>query len=456
MLYSFACLGSAVILVLLSHVFNAGILSFFALFYFIVFCLVLAKQYPEAFVLLLWFIFLRFTTMVSGFAIENGAFMIEVLEVGIPTGAFSRLALLYTIVIFSAIAILAFFLKFVPLKPSDRQFLLVQYWVFPVWITTLLLCFAMFGLGLKTGFPLLEGIDRMVYRETMGGRSFAFFLTNRNMFAALLGVVFTLMRDSRKLITLGLLILLFLTSILFAEKFTSLASMLIYFVTPSFLLQEKAREQMAGRLLLLGAVIAMVTLPMLLIVYSQKHPESALEGVKTRAAAQAQIWYLADRDVDDLFRLDTERVMHNLGAMRSTKPYAYSGTYPYLGVGDFMARHMERPRYRAYKKGGVSLTMGTEGYLLTLFGWIGMIPAYWILMLVYCAHLAYLAFGIRSLNPFRIILASKLLVWSGYGLNQGYFWFILGVKSCILMGLVIAFEILLAMGRKGFTSPHQS
>ena len=74
-----------------------------------------------------------------------------------------------------------------------------------------------------------------------------------------------------------------------------------------------------------------------------------------------------------------------------------------------------------------------------------MFPVYIALLAVYALYLLYLYFGLITLNPVRIILASKLLVWANYGLNQGYVWSVLGLKPLLLIAFILILELALRL-----------
>jgi hypothetical protein len=98
--------------------------------------------------------------------------------------------------------------------------------------------------------------------------------------------------------------------------------------------------------------------------------------------------------------------------------------------------------YKNYRSQGITLTMATEGYLLKLFGWLGMMPIYLLCLAVYTMHLLYVYYAIQSADPVRIILGGKLLFWSSFGLNQGYVWYLIGVKSLAVIAIIIMYELI--------------
>lgn len=435
-------------LVLSAEMLASPIIAWFSLLYYGALCLVVMRYYPAAFLLLLWFIFLRATSMISGAMIESGGFMPEILQQGQATGAFARLTLIYTIGILGAIWVINQGLRYIP-APPDNQNLRIQTWSYGVFALTLIICAGIIGIGLQNGFPLIDGIDRFTYRKTLDSRFLEAFLSNRVIIAVLLGMAYAACQGAKKITALALFILLMIVSLLIAEKFTSISLMLIYFITPIFLLKSKLLEAMNRKIILLGFGITVITIPAILFVYGLgQNPDGAIKKFQNRASSQAQIWYLADQENDALFKFDQARIDYNIAALKARDPDALRKSPPYIGAADFMAQYLDKARYQNYINKGISLTLGMEGYLMKLFGWLGMIPLYLLCLVIYSAQLVYLAHGIISANPFRVILASKLLVWSDYGLKQGYLYSILGVKSLAFMAAIIAFEIMLRLMKR--------
>lgn len=417
----------------------SGVWVWGACLYYIALCWYGLKYHPGAFVLLLWFIFIRFTTMISGIAIENYGYMPEVLLQGEPTGAFVRLAGVYTAGILFCFCFLDFFKRFIPDPLESRT---KQYWSTPVLIAVALICLGACMIGFKHGFPLFTGVDRMLYWKQVDSRFFYFFLGNRPIFALFLGLIFSIEHGTRRHASTGVLLGMLFISFLFSEKFASICLIIFSFVTPVFLRDSRHLDKLVSRIVPLGGILALITLPAVLVVYGfAENPGAALERLQIRATSQAQIWYIADQDQEHLWMIDFKRVEHNISSFLSRSPDAYQKQYPYLGVRDFMAGYMDEDRYEHYAERGVALTLGTEGYLLKIFGFLGMIPAYIFILGVYCLYLTYLYFAVISVNPVRLLIIAKVLVWNTYGLNQGYFYPLLGWKPIGIMAAVLLIEL---------------
>ncbi|RYD50579.1 MAG: hypothetical protein EOP52_13785 [Sphingobacteriales bacterium] len=442
-----ACLSTLALLLFAVQVMSSSMFSLFALVYFIVFSAMVAKYSPAAFVLLLWFIFIRLTTMVSGVAIESGGYMPEMVMTGFPTGSFVRLALFYTLGIVMAVWFINALLP-KALNPNVPR-MPVQRWAPLVFGLVILLCAWAFFIGLKSGFPLLSGTDRIVYWKEVSNRFLFFFLGNRTILAALLGVIFVATTGLWRRGALALLILILALSFLFAEKFTSICQILFFFITPIFLLNPHLQKDIARRLIPIGILLACLTLPVILVVYGVfTNPAEAIDRLQVRATAQAEVWFVADQDDGRIFGINTQLAAYNFRSLFALDADAMSRSAPYIGARDFMSQYLETPRYNSYVERGVTLTMATEGYLLKVFGWFAGIPFYWVLLAVYALQVLYFAYALNTYNPLRIIIACKLLVWSNYGLNQGYLWEVIGLPVLALMGLIFAAEAILNQSRR--------
>jgi hypothetical protein len=435
----FCLLSTFSILLLISNLWQHWSLSLAALGYFSAFCLYILRYYPTAFILLMFFLFMRLTTLISGVAIESGGTMQEILTQGSATGAFVRLAGVYTIgTLFMAMVIEAA-KPYIPKSRIPLQELLAP----AVFGLTLTLCAIAAAVGLQHGFPLLTGMDRIAYWQSVDSRFLQLFLGNRFILALLLGLTFAIEKGLKQKVSLALIAIILAISFLFAEKFTSISLILFSFVTPAFLLKQSWQDSLLKRVVPLGTIISLLTIPAVLIVYGVlENPTRALEKFQARVTSQAQVWFYEDSRQTQLFDSDMQKIQHNLKAITVIDGRAVEDTAPYLGVKDIMDETMAPDVYKNYRSQGITLTMATEGYLLKLFGWLGMMPIYLLCLAVYTMHLLYVYYAIQSADPVRIILGGKLLFWSSFGLNQGYVWYLIGVKSLAVIAIIIMYELI--------------
>ncbi len=438
-------LGGLGLLAVGAAIHSSWIWAGFALLHYILVCGASVKYYPLASILFLWFMFMRFTMMLSGLSIEAGSFMPEINMNGEASGAMVRLEFVFATTIFISVLLINGLLKYLP-PPKKNMHAHISQWAYPAFALTIFVCAGILLIGFQNGFPLIENIDRMVYWQMVESRFLDSFVSNRIILVLLLGVVFTGCTGLKKYISMALFVMLITTSVLFSEKFTSLCLMLVYFITPSFFLRPEMLKSLNKKILLLAIAIPALTLPFILLAYGvQESPEKALNRLMARATSQSQLWFVEDRETDVLFRLDAPRAFYNIKSITSFDGPDLRLDPPYIGASDFMAAHMTPERYRAYKKVGVKLTMALEAYLLKLFGYFGMLPVYWFLIAIFCAELVYIAYGIVTLNPVRIFMGAKLWVWTDHGLNQGLIYSIFGLKSLLFVLFIIAFEVFIRL-----------
>lgn len=414
-------------------------------------CWFVLKYMPAAFVLLLWFIFVRLTAMMSGVAIESGGAMPELLMDGEASGAFVRLEAIFMISILVLSGVLS---KLLTIVPKIRNINPIPFFLWALGVIGVvgMICSGAVFIGLQNGFPALTGVDRILYWQQVDNRFLYFFLGNRPMFAVFLGLVYAVCRRDKMqphpfqniimLGALGMFVAVLVVSLLFAEKFTSIAMILFSFVTPIFLLNANILSRLATRLVPLGIGLVVITLPAILLAYGVfDNPQAALERLQIRATSQAQLWYIEDAQSPELAQLDATRIKHNLSAMMSRDPENYARNAPFLGARDYMAEYMDTDRYQHYLERGVTLTLASEAYMLKLFGYAGMIAPYLLLLSIYALYLTYFYYAIYTANPVSLFLAAKLLVWANFGLNQGYFYFLVGFKPFMLLAVIAVFEI---------------
>ncbi|MGB0719236.1 MAG: DUF6418 domain-containing protein [Bdellovibrionales bacterium] len=428
------------VLLLASMIVESVIIAPLALVVFAAFCAIILRAYPVVFILLLWFIFIRLTAVLSSVAIESGGFMPEILTQGDATGATLRMVAVYIAGLIALTVILHGGTRRIDrITAQTPQCRLTKLWVPLLYLTLTALISGALIIGVKHGFPALSGADRIAYWRQIDNRFFYFFLGNRFIFAVLLGLCASVSHGANRMLSLILMLAMLVVSFLFAEKFSSIALILFGFLTPVLILTPAFKKHLDKSVMGLSLLVAVLTVPATLNAYGVfQNPDNAVMRLQTRAVSQAQIWYVQDSLDNSIIKFDTDRIDNNIRAMTARHPDQYADT---LGARDFMIGYMPPDRYEHYLQRGVTLTLATEGYLLKLFGRIGMIPVYSALLGVYAGYLLYLYYGVKTRHPLRVILAAKLLVWANFGLNQGYVWFLIGVKPALLVALILVFEM---------------
>lgn len=446
------------ILNIMTLIYPAEIYSIASLGVFCFFAVALARHSPVSFILLLQYIFFRFTTLISGVAIEFGAEMPELGLIGEATGSTTRLVMVYVFFITVSATIIELIKKAIMERIGDferRNNLQFHAWVPLFFFVLSVFTLIVLVIGSKAGFPLFTGMSRLEFREVVSSKVFLLYMTNRSIFVALLGLLIAGCTGLRKKISVILFLMLIGVSILFGEKFTSLVSMAMLVIIPSIILNRKVQSLNLTKLGTALAIITAFTVPIILSVYGwSDDPVLALEMLTSRFAGQGQLWFVADRDVNCLVCLDLEALQYNLISFISTNPSDLANQSPYFGAKYFMFNYMEVGLLFLFlETQALTLTFGLEGYLLATNGWLLQLLPLSICAATYAVALSYLMYSFYKYDPISIFFALKLLIWINVGLQQGELWLVFGYKI-ILFSLICLFYERFISGRRFQLSNH--
>lgn len=453
----FAILGLT-ILNIMTFIYPLALYSIVSVGLFCFYVIALARYAPVSFILLLKYIFFRFTTLISGIAIEFGAEMPELGVIGEPTGSTTRLVMVYVFFITVSAIVIELAKHMVIERMCDigkRNGLQFHAWVPLFFLVLSFFTLIVLVIGSKTGYPILTGISRLAFREEVGSKIFLLYMSNRSIFVALLGLLIAVCTGLRRNLSIFFFLMLIFVSVLFGEKFTSLVSMVILVIIPSIILDKKVQSLNLTKLGGALAVITAFTVPIILSVYGwDKDPVLALERLTSRFAGQGQLWFVADKDVSCFLCLDLEALQHNLISFISTSPNILVNQTPYLGVKYFMFNYMEVGLLFLFlETQALTLTFGLEGYLLATNGWLLQLLPLSICAATYSVALSYLMYSFYKHDPISIFFALKLLIWINVGLQQGELWLVFGYKI-ILFSLVCLFYERFISGRRFQFSNH--
>jgi hypothetical protein len=429
----------------LSYFVPSPVFSVIALFIFAYFIVVLSKYAPATFVLLLTFIFLRITCLISGIAIEYGAEMIELELMGYATGAMLRLVMVYIFFItVLAIVLEIFYCRFT--NEIDSTFyaakLQNEKWVPILFMGTIFLTLITLFIAAKTGLPLLTGMSRLAFREEVDSKIFLLYASNRKIFILLLGLVFATCIGYKRRFSLALYIVTILVAILMGEKFTSLIGISILMFTPSLLLSRHLNSLNLVKLAVPLLALALFTLPVILNADGwSEDPVMAMEKLTSRFAGQAQVWFLADSEIQHYFAFDLDSLLHNVRSFLNLNGFELANISPYFGARYFMYNFMSEELLTLFlETKALTLTMAFEPYLLMTNGWLGQLLPLSICAVFYALILTYISYGIFKANPISLFIAVKLLVWSAVALQQGELYFMFGLKFLGVVFIAFLYE----------------
>lgn len=436
-------------------------LVYFQVLAYIFLILTIARYTPGTFALMAKTLFGWFLTAFSGIAIAHEALLPETLSQGLANGAFLRLTAVHFI--FALTLILT-------VEPRVRRILSTQLpstdyfadtqthlWV-PVFFAGLgCYLLANLAVGLVNGFPVFSGMDRFEYRGQFSDNFlFTSFFSNVGALALFLGVISANTQGFRHKMSGIFILTMLVVAILYGDKFGSLVTILINYSVPGLLFKAKTfpwRRIISLLPIVVGATaIVLITIPIILNVYGWSDSGSmATERLLTRIAAQGQLWFLADRDYSVPVHFDGAALSEDItlmmtwGAQGNPRDYMSA---PYAGLYNLMAVYTPIDYFNFIMRHGGGLTMALYAYLLKCYGWLGVITGAIVIGFIYGLHLLYLTYAVATRNPIRLFLILKLLVWIEFGIGQGTFFFIMGIKNIVWICLIMLFEVIWSVQSK--------
>ncbi|MFT6989207.1 MAG: hypothetical protein ACJASL_001175 [Paraglaciecola sp.] len=444
------CLVILFLLNVVSYIIPSPFFTLAALIVFIYFIVSLAKFAPATFVLLVPYLVLRATVLLSGVSIEFGAEMVELELIGYATGSMIRLVMVYIFfVTVASLVIESIYRKLCQYYSHNSAESKIQHqpWVILLFVVFILLTLMALAIGAKAGFPLITGLSRLAFREEASSKLFLLYISNRGILILLLGLVFALAQGIKKQISLILFFITIFVSMLFGEKFTSILKLSVLMFTPYLLFKARHEKINLVKLGLPLTFVVALIMPVILYIYGwNDDPVLAVEKLQNRFAAQAQLWFLADSEMSSLFALDLDSLIHNLKSFFSANSFYYANNYPYTGARYFMYNYMSTDLLSLFlETKALTLTMSFEPYLLMTNGWLGQLLPLFICSAGYAANLSYLVYGIFRADPITIFFAAKLLIWTGVGaMQQGELIFMFGLKTVLLALIALSYEKLLS------------
>ncbi len=415
-------------LILLALLVNAavGILapnpvcSFVATILFVVSTAALFRAEPVSVWLLLPFIWLQFSVLLSLTFATSGAYMPEMGETGhastaaISYGLFSLLLIAVALRTRRALQRLA-------VPKNDPSWPVWGPGSRPVSILDLgLLCLVtgmisyLFASGLRTGFPLLTHTDRFAYRRLDANVLTVDILDLQLLPAIALGVA-RLTTSSRALRALygALFASLLLGSTLFGDKFAILLMCLLGFLSPAVITSSRTTVQTIRRLLPAFGAGAIVMTAATLFIYSDYGAlglGEALDTLGSRISGQGELWYVTVEHNAALFRFDTSAVRGTLASVLYRNPANYMFVHR-LGPYSFVELFSPPEMYHAFidNEGAVTPTMGYEAYGLALFGYAGLAVQIVLSGMLLGALTLFIERELRSGNPLRALFPAFLL-----------------------------------------------
>ncbi len=409
---------------------------------FVAFLLQMISSAPATFIILLPLLFLKATEIASSIAIESGALMQEIQQIGYPTGGTARLVIV--VMVFFTVG--AIFIESAWAQHSafpDRSRLETAASQLSPWVT--LSCIFFFGyfiyVGLRVGFPILSGAERLDFKYQLSDPIYISLLGNRTLFVTALSLM-TIAPDSRRRAWI-LFFGIFLISILFGEKFTSLMVMSAIFPVAGLLdYLSQYRKLPITRIAGAGAVLGMITIGACLNVYYYVYNdfETAKTKLLDRMAIQGEMWYVGDRDFRYNSSIDWHTIREDISACigrRSQDPDAISTDFGPFFV---MQNYADKYVMENGQKKGIYFAFTYSTYWLMVSGYFGHTIVLLLTSLVYAIAGRCFLNALVTGNALGMLLAQKAMYMVTTAIITGFTFFALGYKT---IGLIIASWIVL-------------
>lgn len=296
--------------------------------------------------------------------------------------------------------------------------------------------------GLGSGFALIVGADRFVYRAGQGWL-FNVIVTQKPLLTALMGFVrfrIPISRNKQRALDYALAGLS-VTFVLFGDKFLSLIVLISFYYLP-WILESKTGIIKASAKLISGAIIlGMLGLAITYFVYSKN---GALDYAATsrllfgRFTGQGQLWYVVMQERPAVFQFDSDQVSKVLRAVLSREA-DITAFNERTGVFYLISKFAPSKIWTSIitSQGYVQFTGALEPFSLLAVGHFGL-----IVMLAVCGLCAgvssfYIQHAYNEGRLFGFLAGIFILLKVYVMLNQGAVWTVFGWWAVLyILGLV--------------------
>lgn len=436
-----------------SSVIVSPVWSWLALINFIWMIILLLVTSPRAAILIVPIMVQKLSIIISLMLIEYGNEMPELGTVGRP-GPYSNAFVFYTTVFIFGYLWVYYMLMgrrqrpvshpLTPLLDRHSNFI-----VFGVLTLVGLLTLYLTARGMTSGFPLLQGTDRFVYRRYSDTLT-VYILNFKFIIAFLLGVAVFATPASRSLKLLCSLNALYLLLLyfLFADKFFTQLNAIAAFFAPyvyrnAQTIWRDMHKYSAIGVLALG-LVSMVTWG----IYSDFGARTTAESSKKlagRLTGQGELWFLQASIGAPFIAFDKNIVSENIKALFVKQIDLYAVQHS-LGPNYFSNRYAPDDIRSSImtNAGTTTYTAALEPLGLVAFGWIGL-----GIMLILCGGLvgfyaSYMAYAIESRSVISAIFSGYLFLQLQAVLAQGSPWVLFSVYTFRWQMVIWLIEIALA------------
>ena len=395
---------------------------------------ILVKK-PVLFVVLMGFLFIRVTELLSGILIESGGYLTETDILGSMNGAFIRLPFYY-IIFFFAVS-----LGYKPAKLSENSSKALGglFIVFFVFFALLVIGMGLFA-GLKYGFSFSMGINRFSFREFGLSPSLELFLNNRFLVVILSSMLYTFSENIKlKFFGFSCVVLTIFISVLHGEQFTAMVTLFLAFFIAPLINKVIHGENIHEKIIKIGLGAFFLGVGVVLLVYAQQGYDLK-ELAERRLLLQGQLWYIVDESSPNLLFGDFISFIRNIPSVLLLNTNEFRTPMIPYGMRELMYIYAIPDIYDIYLENNVTFTMGQMAMLLHWFGYVGMVPVVVLTGYLFGIAITYFVNSITRKDILSILLSSKILLWFIFGFQQGEYWYIFGLKTILFCVFVYLFE----------------
>ncbi len=398
---------------------------------FVAYLYQLAASAPATVIVLLPLLLLKTTEIGSCVAIESGALMHEIDQTGYPTGGTARLAI--ALMVFFGIGALLIepaWLKQSAESDRDRIDRAVGRMVWPITFACLFFYGYFIFVGLRVGFPILSGSDRLDFKYQLSDPIYTSLLGNRPLFVTAMSL---LAISTKTQIRAWVLFLgMFFVSILFGEKFTSLIVMSSIFPAAGLLVYLSRHKQLPiARMAYVGVALGALTIGTCLNVYLYIYNdfETAKTKLLDRMAEQGEMWYVGDRDFRYNTNVDWQTITTDLiscvgGSSQDPKDVG-TDFGPFFVMQNYADKYvMENGQNK-----GIFFAFTFSTYWMMISGYGGFAIVWVLTAVAYGVAGRFLMLGLAEGNFIGALLGQKSMFLVYTAVITGYSFYVFGYKT---------------------------
>ena len=398
----------------------------------------LAYFSPQQAVLLSYPIILAFTSFLACIGIEEGAYLYETGITG-RTGTFSASLLIFYFVFFAT-----FVLDQDNHSATKRKNIVPQQMIGPFLAFVLLV--ALFGIaaGLAEGFSLLRGENRYGIRANAsqsGQVLFNLYLNNRTCASILCGL---LLLNSEQIIKISAL-LGFITiaalSILHGEQFMATLQFCLTALIPYATQSSTNLGKLRIRLLMLALFAVLIGAGSLLAAYSSQNVDP-LETMQDRFILQGQVWYAVTENTGLVLPPKEGGLSAFIRTLNTlldwNSPDFDTPISSASGLRDIMYTYGMPDIVLTMSERNVTFTMGQFAVPVYWFGYLGAIAFVILTGIVISRFYSLTIRAIGTSNIVSIWFCTKVLSNAQFGMQQGEYWYIFGLRQVLFLAISYA------------------